>query len=279
MAPRRYDALVLDIDGTLLDDTERVPERTFAALERARAAGMHLMLATGRSNGGVRPVLRELSLDTPAIVFNGAAVYCPREDRLLEAYTLDEAVVVRVLAHAGRTGLLPIVARADGQFARPGATPEERRVLESFRRLAAMSLDAIPTDLAIRMTLLSETHTDSLSLHAEVERIVDSPAYMTHFPLAAIASMRDSPVQVVDVQPVCQGKAEALRVLSQRFGIAPERVVCVGDADNDVHMLRGAGLGVAMGNATPGARAAARRVIGDNNSGALADLIAELFLA
>ena len=279
MASRSYDALVLDIDGTLLDDRERVPERTFAALERARAAGMHLMLATGRSNGGVRPVLRELALDTPAIVFNGAALYCPREDRLLEAYTLNEAVVVRVLAHAGRTGLLPIVARADGQFARPGATPEERRVLESFRRLAAMSLDAIPTDLAVRMTLLSETHGDSLSLYAEIERIVDSPAYMTHFPLAAIASMRDSPVQVVDVQPVCEGKAEALRVLSQRFGIPPERVVCVGDADNDVHMLRAAGLGVAMGNATPGARAAARRVIGDNNSGALADLIEELFLA
>lgn len=279
MASRSYDALVLDIDGTLLDDRERVPERTYAALERARAAGMHLMLATGRSNGGVRPVLRELALDTPAIVFNGAALYCPREDRLLEAYTLNEAVVVRVLAHAGRTGLLPIVARADGQFARPGATPEERRVLESFRRLAAMSLDAIPTDLAVRMTLLSETHGDSLSLYAEIERIVDSPAYMTHFPLAAIASMRDSPVQVVDVQPVCEGKAEALRVLSQRFGIPPERVVCVGDADNDVHMLRAAGLGVAMGNATPGARAAARRVIGDNNSGALADLIEELFLA
>ncbi len=278
MAPRGYDALVLDIDGTLLDDSERVPERTFAALDRARAAGVHVMLATGRSNGGVRPVLKELSLETPAIVFNGAALYCPREDRLVEAYTLNEPVVARVLDHAGRTGLLPIVARADGQYARPGVTPEERRVLESFRRLAAMSLEEIPTDKAVRMTLLSEAHVDSLTLYTEIERIVAEPAYMTHFPLAAIASLRDSPVQVVDVQPVCEGKAEALRVLAQRFQIPRERVVCVGDADNDLHMLRDAGLGVAMGNATPGALGAARRVIGDNNSGALADLIEELFL-
>jgi 5-amino-6-(5-phospho-D-ribitylamino)uracil phosphatase len=278
MTSRSYDALVLDIDGTLLDDSERVPARTFAALDRARAAGVHLMLATGRSNGGVRPVLQELALDTPAIVFNGAAVYCPREDRLLESYTLNEAMVVRVLAHAGRTGLLPIVARADGQYARPGATPEERRVLESFRRLASMSLEEMPTEQAVRMTLLSENHADSLTLYTEIKRVVAEPAYMTHFPLASIASMRSSPVQVVDVQPVCEGKAEALRFLSQRFGIPSERVVCVGDADNDNHMLRAAGLGVAMGNATPGARAAAHRVIGDNNSSALAELIEELFL-
>ena len=84
----------------LLDDTERVPARTFAALDRAREAGIHLMLATGRSNGGVRPVLHELALDTPAVVFNGAAVYCPREDRLLESYTLNEAIEIVQTTHA-----------------------------------------------------------------------------------------------------------------------------------------------------------------------------------
>ncbi|HMI90235.1 MAG TPA: HAD family hydrolase, partial [Polyangiales bacterium] len=80
------------------------------------------------------------------------------------------------------------------------------------------------------------------------------------------------------VHPVCEGKAECFRVLQARFGIPGTRVVAVGDAGNDLPMLSGAGLGVAMGNATDAAKRAARRVIGDNCSDALALLIEELFL-
>ena len=71
--------------------------------------------------------------------------------------------------------------------------------------------------------------------------------------------------------------AEALRVLAERYGIRAEEVVAVGDADNDIPMLAGAGLGVAMQNSMPSTRAVARRVIGDNNGDAIARLIEELW--
>ena len=81
----------------------------------------------------------------------------------------------------------------------------------------------------------------------------------------------------MDVQPACEGKQEALRLLQEQYSIAPEDVVCVGDGSNDVPMLTGAGLGVAMSNAMQQALDAADRVIGNNNSDALAELIDELF--
>ena len=83
---------------------------------------------------------------------------------------------------------------------------------------------------------------------------------------------------MVDVQPPCRGKGEALRWLEQERGIPAERVVCVGDAGNDVPMLEGAGLGVAMENAFRSAREAADRIIGSNNTEAIAELVEELFL-
>ena len=67
-------------------------------------------------------------------------------------------------------------------------------------------------------------------------------------------------------------------MLEERYGIPPERVVAVGDAHNDVPMLAGAGLAVAMGNAFRSAREAADRIIGDNNGDAIAELVEELFL-
>jgi hypothetical protein len=66
-------------------------------------------------------------------------------------------------------------------------------------------------------------------------------------------------------------------VLRETYGIPPERVVAVGDATNDLPMFAEAGLSVAMANAMEEARRAADRVIGDNNSTAIAELLEELF--
>ena len=103
--------------------------------------------------------------------------------------------------------------------------------------------------------------------------------YITHFPLDMLPGHRASRFRVADIQPPCRGKGEALRVLEERYGIPPARVVAVGDAGNDVPMLTRAGLGVAVGNAHPEARAAADRSIGSNHRPAIVELLEELFFA
>ena len=134
-------------------------------------------------------------------------------------------------------------------------------------------------DWTIRVTLFSRRHLDSQALALEFESAVDQPLYLTHFPLRALATHRASPLQVLDIQPPCRGKGEALRVLEELYGIPRERVVAVGDATNDIPMFEVAGLAVAMENAMIEARAAAKRVIGSNESDAIPALVEELFLA
>jgi Cof subfamily protein (haloacid dehalogenase superfamily) len=275
---RAYDALVLDIDGTLLDEQNLIRPRTYAAIGRARAAGVVVMLATGRSSWGTREVMDQLELDTPAVVVNGAGVYDRREDRLIRYYTLPEPMVMNLLAYSWREELLPVVSSPNGQFARQPVGPETG-ILADLRSLQLVAPEDLPRRDVTRVTLFSLKHPDSNSLHRDVVRAAgDHPAYYTHFPLSALAHFRASTAQVVDAQPDCAGKAEALRVLKERYGIEAARVVAVGDANNDIPILRVAGLGVAMGNGSPEAKAVAGRIIGDNDSDALAELIEELFL-
>lgn len=275
---RAYDALVLDIDGTLVDEQSLIRPRTRAAIARARAEGVVVMLATGRSSWGTRDIVDQLELDTPSIVVNGAGVYDRREDRLIEHYALPEEMVANLLAFVAREQLLPIVSSTSGQYSRHTEGPEAS-IIADIRSLRLVPFDELPRRDVTRVTVFSLSHVSSLSLHDDVRRAAgDFAAYYTHFPLSALAHFRASTAQVVDAQPDCNGKAEALRVLHERYGIAPERVVAVGDANNDLTILRAAGLGVAMGNATPEAKAAANRVIGNNDSDALAQLIEELFL-
>lgn len=276
--PREYDALVLDIDGTLLDDREQLSQRTRAAIAAARAAGVVVMLATGRSHDGARPWLKELALDTPCVVFNGAGVFDLGENRIIESFELPVQLVSDLLSLAETNQLLPVVARAELQYVRqPQAA--ELPMLRGFRNLEAVPGSALPREHVLRVTLYSGSHANSLALLTDVMQTVGArPVYCTHFPLSELAHSRESLVQVVDVQPDCPGKGLALQLLARRYGIAKERVVAVGDAPNDLPMLELAGLGVAMGNARPEVKRVAKRVIGHNDSDALARLIEELFV-
>lgn len=274
---RDYDALVLDLDGTLVADDGHVRPAVRAALTRAMEAGVHVMVATGRSEAATRDVARELGVAVPCIVYNGAGLWCPNKDELLEERLLSNRAVERVYAGAREYGWAPIAMTRDGKVAQAPSGPELADALSRMVGLEHAELDDFPSEYLIRITLMSLEHTDSAVFEREVEAQVGQPIYLTHFPLNALAPHRTSRVQVVDVQPPCRGKGEALRYLAEEHGIDPVRVVAVGDAGNDVPMFARAGLGVAMGNAMAPALEAADRVIGDCNSDAIAELVAEVF--
>ncbi len=273
----RYRALVLDVDGTLLDDAGRLPERTLASLRAAARRGARIMLATGRSELGALPILRLLGFDSPAVVFNGGGVFCPVEERMLEHKLLSDAVVRHALDFAVREDLMLMVSQLGRKFVSPPRDEHERRAVAALEALHVVERHELPTAELLRATVFSARHGDADALALRFAAPLADAAYATWFPLAMLADQRGSALHVVDLQPRCEGKREALRVLAERYGIAAEEAVCVGDASNDVPMLEAAGLGVAMANGMPSALAAADRVIGDNNSGALADLVDELF--
>lgn len=278
MVARAYDALVLDVDGTLLNDGGRVPERTQRALERARAAGVVVMLATGRAHDGAKQLMRELGLDTPAVVFNGAALYCPREDRLISQRVLPDEQVAELHALVERRDLLALVEHRDDRYARAPRNRYEAALFDWIGRVQRPPAHPLAPEQTLRFAIFSEQHEHSLALHDEVSSAASWPAHYTHFALNSMAGLPECPMHGLDIQPVCNGKAEVFPVLLERFGIIAERVVAVGDGDNDLAMLATAGLGVAMGNGTPAAKQAARRVIGDHCSDSLAVMIEELFL-
>lgn len=274
---RSYDAVLLDLDGTLLDDQGEVRPRTRQALRALESAGAHVMIATGRSNIASLPIHESLGLQTPMVVFNGAAIHCPREGRLIEERILSNRVLPRALEHGREQGYLMVVQQAEGKFATVPRNSEEEKALRFFEGLQFVDASELPTEYVIRVVYFSDRHTDSRDLRAELQGVVGDPVFLTDFPLSLLVGHRTSSFQVVDVHPPCRGKAEGLRFLKETFGVPFERMVAIGDASNDIDMLEAAGLGVAMEHGCERTRQAANRVIGGNNSDAIADLLVELF--
>ncbi len=272
-----YQALLLDLDGTLLDRTGRIHPRNKEAVLAARDRGVKVVLVTGRSKLSTVPVLEDLDLGTPAVIFNGAAVLCPVEGRLIEQRTISNRTMDRLLAYGEHTEDLTVVMLEDKKLCSAPRNALEERALSGLRGLEFVSREALRAEYCMRVTFIGGRPSDSQDYAAEVERFVSQPMYLTHFPLSWLTAHKECTLLAVDVHPPCRGKAEALRFVEERWGIQPERVVAVGDATNDLPMVIEAGLGVAMSSSMPELLAVADRVIGDHDGDSIADLIEELF--
>lgn len=275
---RAHDALLVDLDGTLMDSSGRLPERNLEALRAASAAGVRVIVTTGRSKIATLPVLEQLQLDTVAVLFNGAAVWDPVAGRMVEERTISQRTLDRALAYGEHHDDLTLVMQADSKYVLEPRNEREAFALHGLHQLQPVTRPELRREYTIRVTFLSERHEDSATYEREFGEHLGLPVYTTHFPLSLLPGLGDSSMNCVDVHPPCRGKAEAVRVAEERYGIPAERVVAVGDAPNDDPMLQAAGLGVAMGSGVESTRQLADRVIGGNDSPALAELVEELFL-
>ncbi len=273
----RYEALILDLDGTLVEDGGGIRPRTREALHRISNDGVHVMIATGRSEQSAAPVIDDLGIFNPTVIYNGAAIWCPRDRRLIEERNLDGEHLDLLLKYAEKNHLLPVVMCAGTKRALSPRSEALDYALHDMSNVQIVSPPEMRIDRPIRLSLFSDRHQDTLKFAEEISSVHESDAYLTWFPLNLLPSHRDSPLQVVDVQPRCQGKREALRYLQQQLGIPENRCVAVGDATNDSPMVMAAGLGVAMGNGMEELKAVADRIIGPNDSDTIADLIDDLW--
>ena len=68
-------------------------------------------------------------------------------------------------------------------------------------------------------------------------------------------------------------KWEAVKAVAESYGIKPEEIMCIGDSNNDLSMIKNAGIGVAVANAKPAVRAAAKSVTASNDEDGVAKVM------
>ncbi len=76
---------------------------------------------------------------------------------------------------------------------------------------------------------------------------------------------------MLEVVPAGVNKWCGVQVLLDHLGLVPQQLMAVGDGGNDLELVAGAGLGVAMGNAVPAVKAAAKAVVAGHNDGGIAE--------
>jgi Cof subfamily protein (haloacid dehalogenase superfamily) len=263
----RIRLLALDLDGTLVHGESGIRSLTHRALLRAHRSGVAIAIATGRRYRRTRGVAERLGLPVPVVCLGGALVK-EGSGRTVhaDAFAPDDfrAVAECVRLH-GQTAVAQLEAD-DGEpdFAIDGSVAWNgfsRRYWERNREHAVWSrrlADERRDDVLVVGTFgpLAELET----LAAAIERAWPGRYAVVVTPLPPGTSGPGG--HYCEVVPACVSKWSGLRQLARHAGIPDDAICAVGDERNDLAMIRGAALGVAMGNAPPEVRAAADFVTG-----------------
>jgi Cof subfamily protein (haloacid dehalogenase superfamily) len=266
--------LATDIDGTLLNPQFQISKRDMSALRRAQAAGIEIVLVTGRRHTFALPIANQLGFDLWLISSNGAVT------RSLSGETFHRDLMPRETCRKLCAAMQEFRGNTVLTFDREtkGAIVLERmdELGASIRRWLEKNMEYIEFVVPIEKALVTDPvqamfcgtmERMSIALQvlekAGLEREVT--ILRTEYPA------RD--LSIVDVLNVGCSKGHALERWASYRGYRREEVMAVGDNHNDVEMLEFAGYPVIMGNACEELRGRGWRITGGNDACGLAAAI------
>ena len=253
----------LDLDGTVFDDAKHISPRNLAAIEAAVQAGIIVLPATGRTATGVPQAFTGIPGVHYALISNGASVVDMRtgEHIVDQPFSLEDSLrVYDVLKPFGGVFSLFVggksyATKADNDLI-DVLVPENMRDYFRKTRIEVPDLRTVLQEKVGQVEKFSVMY-PKVELRDEAWRAV----------LAACPDVEATTSLGSNIELNAPGvtKGSGLLALAEKLGLRRDQVMAVGDSGNDLSMIEDAGLGVAMGNATPEILAAADAVTTDNN--------------
>jgi Cof subfamily protein (haloacid dehalogenase superfamily) len=257
--------LALDVDGTLLDPRGSLSSAVRAAVRAVRERGIEVVLCTGRRFRTALPLLRELSLEGPVVVNNGVVVKDIASGRTLHQRYLTRDLLAELLNLVRGWG--PPLVYVDAHERGLDFLTESPDQAHAFQReylgdntrfyRAVEDLRHCELENAILVSLMADEQR-LRALRREAQRALGGRAQL-HF-----LANKNYQGHILEFLSPQAGKWQALERVAREAGIPPSEIVAIGDDANDVDMIRGAGLGIAMGNAVAELRDVADHVTGHN---------------
>ena len=270
-----YRLIAIDIDGTLLDSHSQLRPAVRAALRRADEAGVHVLLCTGRRYRSALPVARDAELPLPIVCHSGALVKDTSTDHTLHATPLCGPALAALLDALADEGLTPFAYTDTYEHGHDFAVEHSAPLTRFHEDYLAKNqgcyahVDSLRDDLSTHVVQVC-TFAEVDELRAARERLcqrladtvtchmLTAPKYLGHF---------------LEFQAADASKWAAITTLAADYDVPLDRVVAIGDNENDISMIRAAGLGVAMGNAPYIVKSAADVVTATSDEDGVARII------
>jgi Cof subfamily protein (haloacid dehalogenase superfamily) len=266
--------IAVDMDGTLLNPESKISDKNAQALRRAAQAGVALAICSGRMPEDIDHHVAKIGLDCWVCGANGCRVYDAPYGRLVEEHTLNTGLALTCIelleAYDARGLVIHLGIGPDITLSRIPADEwytewlqkREKRGRPPVRFGAAAMREAAEAGIH-NMLVAFEGESDCGAL-------AEAAALLGALPGVDITRSYEDNFEIL---PAGINKGTALAKLAARLGVPRERVMAIGDQENDREMLLWAGCGVAMGTATPRIKEISRFVTSDNARDGVAEAV------
>lgn len=269
----KYKLLVLDVDGTLLNDEREISKRTLAALLKVQQMGVRIVLASGRPTYGLMPLAKTLELGNYVgfvLSYNGCQIIKAQNGEILFERRINPEMLPYLEKKARKNGFAIftyhddtlITDSPDNEYIKNEALLNNLKIIREDEFSTA--IDFAPC----KCMLVSDKEKALIGLEQHWEKRL----------AGTLDAFRSEPY-FLEVVPCGVNKANTLGALLEHLGVTREEVIAVGDGVCDVTMLQLAGMGVAMGHSQDSVKVCADYVTASNEEDGVALAVEKLILA
>lgn len=269
----KYKLLVLDVDGTLLNDEREISKRTLAALLKVQQMGVRIVLASGRPTYGLMPLAKTLELGNyggVVLSYNGCQIIKAQNGEILFERRINPEMLPYLEKKARKNGFAIftyhddtlITDSPDNEYIKNEALLNNLKIIREDEFSTA--IDFAPC----KCMLVSDKEKALIGLEQHWEKRL----------AGTLDAFRSEPY-FLEVVPCGVNKANTLGALLEHLGVTREEVIAVGDGVCDVTMLQLAGMGVAMGHSQDSVKVCADYVTTSNEEDGVALAVEKLILA
>lgn len=244
--------LVLDIDGTIVDESNRIRDSVAQAIHSAQRRGVAVAIATGRLYQPSLLAYDSIGSTLPLICYEGALIREPKTGFVHRHWPLDRRVLAQVLDH---TELLSLSGRVSVHFHIQDDIYVSNLNGASVNYFARSKVE--PIVVSDLRQLLNRPTTKVMVLSDDIHVIARLSSELKNSYSRTQVKQYKSITLLEAFHPTVNKRLAVSYLAEGIMGLRPENVMAVGDDFTDIEMLRYAGIGVAMGNAPVAVKASA----------------------
>lgn len=234
--------VAIDLDDTLLEEDLIILDETIHMIRLVMERGTRVVIATGRMYQSALPYAKQLGLDGLLITYNGGLI------RHVSGETLDHMPVPEIEATALIEEANDLGLRLNFYINDELYVAEVDDHVRYYQSIAGV--DVFPVgDLARAFQFGEPTKCLFVGEEERVDRLL--PYFQSKYPSLQIT--RSKP-RFIEVTQLGVHKGAALQRIAEVYGLSMESVAAIGDNDNDISMIERAGFGIAVSNASDGAK-------------------------
>ena len=265
---KKFEGILIctDLDGTLLRNDKSISKTNLNAIEYFKSEGGYFTFITGRMPYFVKSIYETVKPNAPLGCGNGGAVYDLKKMEYVSYIELSKEAMelVRAVDEAVEDVGIQVYTLDGIYFSR------DNSAMEHFRALTGMP------NVVKHYDDVTEVVTKIVFGDMREEAIQRIKEVLDNHPKSAKFDYIRSEKTLYEILPKGVNKGSVLPEFSKYLGVKPSHIIGVGDYNNDVEMIKQAGVGIAVSNATEAAKAVADYITVSNEDDAIAQIISDI---